>query len=150
MRSSDPAIYAVGDVAEVKGRVIGLWPAGVAQARVAVANLLGGDVSYESVIPPMKLKVAGIDLLSVGEVQARGDTARELRVEGGEGRQYRKLVLDEDRLVGAILIGHADLTDAVSGAVDERRAVGHLLEALERGDWSVLEAAPAQAIASGA
>lgn len=147
MRTSDPAIYAVGDVAEVGGRVVGLWPAGVAQARVAVANLLGGEVSYESVIPPMKLKVAGIDLLSVGEVQARGDAAREIRVAAGEGRHYRKLVLDGDRLVGAILIGHADLADAVSGAVDERRPVGHLLEALERGDWSVL--ADTQAVPSG-
>lgn len=143
MMSSDPAIYAVGDVAEHEGRIVGLWPAGVAQARVATANLLGGDGSYVSVIPPMKLKVAGIDLLSVGEVTARSDDAREVRLAGGEGRHYRKLVLDGGRLVGAILIGHADLTDVVSSAVDERRQVGHLLEELERGDWSVLANEPA-------
>jgi len=132
----------VGDVAEYRGRIMGLWPAGVAQGRVAATNLLGGDLSYTSIIPPMKLKVAGIDLLSIGEINVQGDDGREMRLSGGEGREYRKLVIAGDRVVGAILIGHADLADSVSSAVDESRQVGHLLEALERGDWSVLKATP--------
>lgn len=140
MQTSDPAIYAAGDVAECEGRVVGLWPAGVAQARVAAANLLGGDMHYEATNPPVKLKVAGIDLLSVGQSSASMEGEREVHASSEGSRRYRKLVLHDDRLVGAILIGYPDLADAVTTAVEARREVSHLLPALERGDWAVLGA----------
>ncbi|MGH2386950.1 MAG: FAD-dependent oxidoreductase, partial [Chloroflexota bacterium] len=57
MATSDPDIFAIGDVAELQGRVMGLWPAGVEQAQVAAVNVLGGDRRYQPANPPMKLKV---------------------------------------------------------------------------------------------
>ena len=43
LRRSDAAIFAVGDVAEHRGVVLGLWPTGVEQAEAAAENVVGGD-----------------------------------------------------------------------------------------------------------
>ena len=138
MMTSDPYIFAAGDVTEHKGRVQGLWPASMEQAHVAATNLLGGDLRYAGAVPPAKLKVPEIDLLSVGEIEARSDSARELRFEDRNPRRYRKLVLRDGKVCGAILIGHAELSEPVTRAVEANMDVTPVLAPLERGDWSVL------------
>jgi NAD(P)H-nitrite reductase large subunit len=108
------------------------------QAHVAATNLLGGDLRYTGIVPPAKLKVPEIDLLSVGETEAQGEGGRELRFEDRNPRRYRKLVLDDGKVRGAILIGHAQLAEPVSRAVETNMDVTPVLASLERGDWSVL------------
>ncbi|MSQ14918.1 MAG: hypothetical protein EXR50_03540 [Dehalococcoidia bacterium] len=138
MQTSDPAIFAAGDVAEHNGRVYGLWPASLEQARVAVLNACGGDIVYEGVVPPAKLKVAAFDLLSVGEITAKGDDGHEIVLEDSGGGRYRKLVLKDGRALGAILIGYTELADSVCLAVESRQDVRDALPELEQGDWSAL------------
>lgn len=138
MQTSDPAIYAIGDVAEHEGQVYGLWSTGVEQAHAAVVNMLGGDYRYRGAPPPTKLKVAGIDLLSAGRIDVPGEGGVEIRVDDGNARQYRRLVIQAGNVCGAVLIGHADLFDGVSRAVETRLDVSRNLAALGRGDWSVL------------
>jgi nitrite reductase (NADH) large subunit len=138
MMTSDPYIFAAGDVTEHKGRVQGLWPASMEQAHVAATNILGGDLRYAGGVPPVKLKVPEIDLLSVGETEAWSESARELRFEDRNPRRYRKLVLRDGKVCGAILIGHAELTEPVTRAVEANMDVSPVLAPLERGDWSVL------------
>jgi NAD(P)H-nitrite reductase large subunit/ferredoxin len=140
MRTSNPRIFAAGDVAEYADCTFGLWPAATEQARAAVQNLLGNDYSYAGTAPPTRLKVAGIDLLSAGEIAVREPGGRELRVQDGDGRQYRRLVLSDGRIRGAILIGHADLAEPVAAAVDAGLDVSHALARLGAGDWSALAA----------
>jgi nitrite reductase (NADH) large subunit len=140
MMTSDPHIFAAGDVTEHEGRVHGLWPASMEQAHVAATNLLGGDLRYTGAVPPAKLKVPEIDVLSVGETEARSEGARELRFEDRHPRRYRKLVLEDGKIRGAILIGHGELTEPVSRAVEANMDVTPVLASLERGDWSVLSA----------
>jgi NAD(P)H-nitrite reductase large subunit len=74
----------------------------------------------------------------VGEIAARGDDGAELRVEDGHARRYRKLVLAAGRLRGAIAIGHPELADAISAAVQAGQDVTPVLPALARGDWLAL------------
>ena len=137
MASSDPDVFAIGDVAEHRGRTYGLWPAAVDHARVAAVNALGGDLRYEGDVPSCKLKVAGVDLLSTGEMKPRGD-GFEIRIEEQGMRRYRKLVIIDGEVRGGMLIGYPELADRVATAVAERFAVGTHLEALRAGDWTVL------------
>jgi nitrite reductase (NADH) large subunit len=53
MRTSDPLIYAAGDVAEHAGRIYGVWPAAVEQAEVAALGALGAHSSYTGSTVPM-------------------------------------------------------------------------------------------------
>ena len=83
MRTSDPDIYAVGDVAELKGTPRGLWPIGAAHAASAAASMLGDDRPYATPRIVLQLKCDGIDLRSQGDIVPReGDENFHAR-EGG-------------------------------------------------------------------
>ena len=138
MRSSDPHIFAVGDVVAHDGRRYGLWPACVEQAQVAAANMLGGEAAFRLTAQPARLKVPGIDLLSIGAVEAPPGEARTVIVSAYGTRSYRKLILEEGRLTGAILLGSPELFDDVTRAVESRADVGSELDALEQGKWQAL------------
>jgi NAD(P)H-nitrite reductase large subunit len=101
-------------------------------------NALGGDLRYTASPPPTRLKVIGIDLLAVGTTTAHGEGGREIRAADDHPREYRKLVLQDGQLVGAIMIGHPELFDQVTDAVAARRAVAEHRTALRAGDWSML------------
>ncbi len=140
MRCSDPAIFAVGDVAEHSGRIYGLWPAAVEQGEIAAENALGGTRLYAGTVPVTMLKVVGVDLLSIGRFQEQeGDTV--IVLEDEQEHSYRKLVIERDRIVGAILIARQQDSPHVTNAVKDGRDVSSLLDALRRGDWDVLGAA---------
>lgn len=111
MQTSDPDIYAVGDCAEFEGRVWGIIPAALAQARVAGSQIAGAtDVLYKDIVPSTTLKVSGTDLTSLGEVNPEGDGFQEYRFLDEPRGVYKKVVVREGRVVGAILLGdRADL-----------------------------------------
>ncbi|HVD24734.1 MAG TPA: FAD-dependent oxidoreductase [Gaiellaceae bacterium] len=140
MRTSDPDIFAVGDVAQRNGRPHGLWPASVEQAQVAAANMAGGEVAFVHATPPARLKVPGIDLLSIGAVDATGES-RTVVVSAYGTRKYRKLILEHGRLTGAIILGSPELFDDVTTAVETGLEVGTELDALEHGKWEALSRA---------
>lgn len=138
LRSSDPAVYAVGDVAEYESRIYGLWPAAVEQGEIAAENALGGERTYEGTVPVTLLKVVGIDLSSIGRFVANSPADTEIVVSEPEEHRYRKLVLCDGHIVGAILIGHPALSGAITAAVKEERDVSGIMDQLQAGDWEAL------------
>ena len=68
MATSVPGVYAVGDVAEHNGMVLGLWPIAAKQGEVAAMNALGGDETLTAEVPACILKGAGIELSSIGRI----------------------------------------------------------------------------------
>jgi NAD(P)H-nitrite reductase large subunit len=110
----------------------------VDQALVAATNLLGGDLAYHATMAPAQLKVPGIDLLSVGEIAPRGPDEQAVRTTDQQARRYLKLVLRGGRAIGAIVIGLPTLFDGITDAVLSGRDLSGRLEAIERGDWSML------------
>ena len=138
MRTSDPQIFAVGDCVAHGGRRYGLWPASVEQAQTAAANMVGGESTFRLTAQPARLKVPGIDLLSIGVVDASPSEAKTVVVSAYGTRNYRKLILEEGRLTGAILLGSPELFDDVTAAVERGVDVGSELDALEHGKWQAL------------
>jgi nitrite reductase (NADH) large subunit len=105
LRTSAQDIFAAGDAAEFDGRVYGIIPAAVEQARAAAANMVApGSAAYTGTIPATTLKVAGAELTSLGESVVEGEEYTHLRHADGTAGHYRKLVLREGRVVGAILL----------------------------------------------
>ena len=105
LRTSADDIYAAGDVAEFRGRVYGIIPAAIEQARAVAVNMLGREqAEYQGTIPSNVLQVVGIDCASIGIVHPpEGEGYQELRK--SRAGVYKKLVLKDGRLVGAILLG---------------------------------------------
>jgi len=106
LRTSAADIYAAGDIAEFEGTIYGIIPAATDQARVAAANMVAsGSATYNGTIPATTLKIAGIDLTSLGEATATGDEFAILRKVDAAGGVYRRLTLRDGKIVGAILLG---------------------------------------------
>ncbi len=138
MQTSSPDIFAAGDVAEFRGKLLGLWPVAVDQAEVVAINAVGGDQTYQEVIPTTTLKVAGVDLTSIGRFDA--ETAQEtvIALEDAENYRYRKLVISKGKIVGAILLGHPEDAPAVLAAIKEEKDVSVIVHELRAGNWQVL------------
>src|SRR5262245_5124798 len=102
MATSDSRIFAAGDVAAFRGSIPGLWLVAMEQARVAAINMLGGDGRYDARVPPTRLKVSGLDVLSVGNVTRTGGHVQQICVDDGDPRQYRKLFLRTGKASAAI------------------------------------------------
>jgi nitrite reductase (NADH) large subunit len=105
LRASSPGVFAAGDAAEHAGRVYGIIPAAFEQARAAAHNMLGLDMPYAGTVPASTLKVAGLHVTSVGDVHAAGPGVESLVRSEPEAGLYKKIVLREGRLVGAIWMG---------------------------------------------
>ncbi len=107
LQTSDPAIFAVGEIAEFKGFLYGITAAAEQQAEI-VARYLSGDISkyYEGSLLMNILKMHGTDLVSMGLAECPDDEGYEEVVFIDKAkRYYKKCIIHNDRLVGAILIG---------------------------------------------
>lgn len=107
--SSDPCVYAIGEVAAVQGRCYGLVGPGYATAEVVVDRLLGGDAEFPGADMSTKLKLMGVDVASFGDALGTSPGALDVVVSDPIGGTYAKLVLSDDAqtLLGGILVGDA-------------------------------------------
>ena len=107
LQTSDPDVFAIGEIAEFKGFLYGITAAAEQQAEI-VARYLNGDISkyYSGSLLMNILKMHGTDLCSMGEVECPDDPAYEEVVFIDKAkRYYKKCIIHNDRLIGAILIG---------------------------------------------
>lgn len=118
LATSDPNVYAIGDCAGHPGAAGGLVQPGWEQAAVLASRLTGVSPAalYPGSTTVTRLKAAGIELTCLGSALPEpGDPEFEvLRFEDPSRERYAKLVLDRDRIAGAIMIG---LPDAAAGLV---------------------------------
>ncbi len=139
MRTNAPDIFAAGDVCEFAQQVPGLWGVAVEQAKVAAINAVGGQTTYKEIVPMTILKVVGIDMTSIGRFEARSSSDIEIAIEDQDNHSYRKLVIADGKIVGAILLGRPMDAPAVTTAIKEGLEVSHCLDALRAGQWDVLQ-----------
>lgn len=107
MQTSDPDIFAVGEVAEFRGELFGITAAAEEQAAI-VANWLYGDIAarYDGSLSMNIIKIQGFDLCSMGITEKPDDPAfEEIVFIDRAKRYYKKCIVHQDRLAGAILIG---------------------------------------------
>ncbi|MEN2984449.1 MAG: FAD-dependent oxidoreductase [Dictyoglomaceae bacterium] len=107
METNIKDVFSCGDCAEFKGRIYGIIPASLEQSLVAGKNIIGEKIEYRGTIPSNTLKVTGIDLTSIGEIDPPKDKGFEVIIKKDEEKGfYRKLVLKDSIVVGAILLGN--------------------------------------------
>jgi len=107
MQTSDPSIFAIGEIAEFNGMLYGITAAAEQQAEV-VAQYLNGDISsfYSGSTLMNIIKIQGFDLCSIGLPESPDDkNYEEIVFIDKAKRYYKKCIIHQDRLVGTILIG---------------------------------------------
>jgi NAD(P)H-nitrite reductase large subunit len=107
LETSFPDIYAAGDVAEItdlltgKSVVPAIWPAAVDQGRIAALNMAGERIAYDGATAMNSVEIAGIPLISVGDISAgTGDHVLSAR----SGDSYRKIVLHGNKARGVLFM----------------------------------------------
>lgn len=117
-------VWAAGDVAEVEGRVMGIWPASRAMGKVAGANMAGGEGTYENPKAHTKLDLGTIQIFSAGKI-GEGDVYFY-----DDGDIHHRLYATDGKVTGAVLYGdtsamgtfrklveaHAPIEEALDGA----------------------------------
>jgi nitrite reductase (NADH) large subunit len=109
LETSASGIYAIGECAEHRGICYGLVEPAYEQARILADHLCGKGETYSGSILATNLKVSGVQVFSAGDFDDRTGTERIVLADPGLGT-YKKLLIADGRLVGAVLFG-----DAVDG-----------------------------------
>ena len=105
MQTFDPKIYAVGECVQHRSRTYGLVAPLFEQARVCANHLAEIATStYRGSVTSTKLKVTGIDLFSAGDFLGADGTEEIVFKDAGRG-SYKRLILKDDRIKGAVLYG---------------------------------------------
>ena len=137
--TTDPRIYAVGECAAHRGIAYGLVAPLFEQGRVAANHLAEFGIGrYLGSQTSTKLKVTGIDLFSAGDFMGGAGTEEIVMSDPGAG-QYKKLVLKDDKLVGACLYGNTVDGSWYFKLLRDGRSVAELRSSLMLGQSNIGE-----------
>lgn len=114
-QTSDPDIYAIGEVALWDQKIFGLVAPGYRMAEAAAAHLDGGEAPFLGADMSTKLKLLGVDVGSIGDAHAASKGAISFRYNNEAKGVYKKIVTSADgkRLLGAILVGDNSVYDTL-------------------------------------
>lgn len=118
-------VFAIGECAEHRGQVYGLVAPGYEQAAVAAHTILGGESQYNGSIAATQLKVMGLPVFSMGAVteEMMRPNYDQVIYENPSKGIYRKLVLKNRQLVGAVALGDWSEQGRVQDAVRNKRRI---------------------------
>jgi nitrite reductase (NADH) large subunit len=105
LTTSDPNVFALGECAEHRGCVYGLVEPAYEQARILARRLAGDrNAAYLGSTPATNLKVSGVNVFSAGKIM-ESPSSDVLLIEDEGAGVYKKLVIENGRLRGAVLFG---------------------------------------------
>ena len=103
LETSAPGVYAIGECARHRGQLYGFVAPCNQMAEVLAARFRGEEARFEGAVSSARLKLDEVDVAAVGDSLADGPTYRELA--WVDDHAYRRIVLKDHRIVGAIAIG---------------------------------------------
>ena len=149
LQTNIPGIYAAGDCAQMfdvwsgEHRCDSLWPTAVASGRAAAANMAGANQPYRKGVPFNAALVFGLHVTAIGQVAAAGRD--DLEVEelsfisrgssevwtakpgsgyasawSDDGTSSQRLILRDNKIVGALLLGNQRLADPIRDLIDQQ------------------------------
>ena len=132
LRTSAENVYAAGDLAQGRNRLTGRlelapnWINACEQGRTAGANMAGAELSFAGSMAENITTLCGLPVAAVGVTRPDGDDPglREVTYRDDERGVYRKLLLRDDRLIGAVLLRDIGDVGVIRGAIVGGRAPG--------------------------
>ncbi|MEE2960841.1 MAG: nitrite reductase large subunit NirB [Myxococcota bacterium] len=109
MRTSDPSIFAIGEVASFQGQTYGLVAPGYNMAQVAASILMAQPARFPTPDLSTKLKLLGVDVATFGQLFTDEESSQIVKyTDPGRGIYKRlNLSLDGKQLIGGMLVGEA-------------------------------------------
>jgi len=137
-------VYAAGDVAEAFDLVMGIarpipiWPNAYRQGSVAGCNMAGDLKEYQGGLAMNSVEICGISTISAGQTDPDEEGYQVLQEYNRERREYKKIVLKEDFIVGAIFIGSIERAGIITALIKERTKVSNFKDYLMREDFGLI------------
>ena len=144
LQTSVEGIYAAGDVAQAvdllsgEKRSIPIFPNAYRQGFIAGSNMAGSARTYEGGLAMNAVDICGLPTISVGTTTPEGEGYEVLSVLDEETSGYRKIVLKEDKIVGAIFVGQIDRAGIITGLIKERMSVSSFKDLLLTEDFGLI------------
>ncbi|MDD9728584.1 nitrite reductase large subunit NirB [Mameliella sp. AT18] len=129
MMTSDPDVLAVGECVELDGQLFGLVAPLYDQAKVVAATLIGEEAAFVPKELSTKLKVTGCDLFSAGDF-AEGEGREDVVFRDPSRGVYKRLVIEGDRLVGAVMYGDTADSNWFFGLIKDGTDISDMRETL--------------------
>ncbi len=129
MRTSDDNILAVGECVEHDGAIFGLVAPLYDQAKVAASTLLSEEAAFVQKELSTKLKVTGCDLFSAGDF-AEGEGREDIVFRDPARGVYRRLVLQDNVVVGAVMYGDTADSNWFFGLIKDKTDISDMRETL--------------------
>lgn len=130
METNIEGVYAAGDVAEALNMLtnekmpIPIWPLAYRQGEIAGDRMSGGSLVYKGGFPMNSIEFPGAPTISIGIIDPRGDGYEFLIKNDSANGNYKKIIIKNERLVGAILVGDdIDRAGILTGLIKEQRPV---------------------------
>ena len=141
MRTSDPAIFAVGDVAELPGHgrrlVAGRQESKARSRRRRSPAKRRGIVETHTM---MHVKLAGIDVKCFGQLPEESDGYVHVSGSSAPGQNWRHLVIKNGKIVGGAFVGESEIAKSVANALLADADLTPMLRRLQSGEWEVIDA----------
>lgn len=142
METSVPGVYAAGDVAEARDFFSGnknpmpIWPDAYIQGDVAGIHMAGGTQEYVGGLAMNSIELFKVPTISMGITNPEaGDRYEVLTYQDLENYQYRKIVLENGILVGAVMVSNVDRAGIFAGLIRDKVAVAPFKEHLLAPDF---------------
>ncbi|WP_046176335.1 nitrite reductase large subunit NirB [Domibacillus indicus] len=120
MRTSIPNVYAVGECAEHRGFVYGLVAPLYEQGKALAAHICGQEhPGYQGSVLSTRLKVSGVDVFSSGEFMDSDET-QSLQWLDGIKNTYKKIVVRNKKIAGAVLFGDISESARLLGMIQKK------------------------------
>ncbi len=136
LQSSDPDIFAMGEIAEFNNQLFGITSAAEEQANI-LANFIAGDVScaYNGSVLMNILKFNDLNLCSIGDINVpdNDDSYEEIIFTDMKKRYYKKCIVKDDLLVGAVLMGDKNEFAEFKSMIESKIEMAEKRETLLRG-----------------
>ena len=104
MKTKLDNVYAAGDIAEIDGRVGGLWSIAMEQGKIAGYSIAGKEASYSGTVPVTNMNAFHLSIFSIGDID-ENSSDHTLVEESPDDSTYQRIFIKNNRIVGAIIIG---------------------------------------------
>ena len=130
METNVKGVYAAGDVVEALNMLtnekmpIPIWPLAYRQGSIAGDNMSGGTLVYKGGFPMNSIEFPGAPTISLGIIDPRGEGYESLIKNDSKNGNYKRIIIKNERLVGAILVGDdVDRAGILTGLIKEQKPV---------------------------
>jgi nitrite reductase (NADH) large subunit len=122
MQTNIENVYAAGDIAELDGKIGGLWSIASEQGKTAGYNIAGKEAAYTAIVPVTMMNAFNVSLFSAGNID-ESSWDKTLMDDNTDGSSYKRIFIKDNKITGAILIGDIKQSSLIKGMIEKETAL---------------------------